>query len=349
MGNVLLFQVDSLTKTHFSSTPGVALELFHEEAALLERLGNPAQPPDAIVLGRAAHDGAGVAKMLRARDALVSILHLGSDAPGDTANVRTLATAGPDHVTTGLEACIAETRARRTNAALEHAQGVRDALLSLVAHDIRAPLSVIGGAMSELTHPTVGVLNDEQRMLLALMKRGIERLGRLATNLSYVSKLEAGQLELARRRADLCGVVRDAARKMQESEDFGSIELLIEAEKPVAVDVDPEKFAVVVGNLVSNALRFARRRIVLRVAVLGDAARVEVEDDGSGIPAGDDDIFERIHLAKKRKGLAGSGLGLSIVRGITLAHGGWATAENLKVDGKTAGARFVVGLPMPRP
>jgi signal transduction histidine kinase len=343
MATVLLFHVDASTDARIFSAGGTACERATDEAALLERVGGSAQPVDCVVIGERAGEAARVAKLLRERDALVAILWLSPEDPGDVPGVRR---STEENLVSALDACVATTRERRLREELERAQGVRDALLSLVAHDIRAPLSVIGGAMSELTHPTVGQLNDEQRMLISLMKRGIERLGRLATNLSYVSKLESGRLELARRHADLCAVVKDAARKMQETEDFGSIQLRLDV-PPTAIttEIDTEKMAVVIGNLVSNALRFARKEIVLRVVATDGSASVVVEDDGSGIPEAGDDVFERIRMASKRKGQSGSGLGLAIVRGIAVAHGGSATAENRKVDGKTAGARFVVVLP----
>src|SRR5689334_3076941 len=112
---------------------------------------------------------------------------------------------------------------------LEKLQARMETLLSLVSHDIRAPLSVMSGAMNELTHPTVGRLNDEQRAMIGLMRRSIDRLGHLATNLSLLAKLETGHLELSRQRVDLCAKIRDLAQKDASSEDAGTPGVTVEA------------------------------------------------------------------------------------------------------------------------
>lgn len=229
---------------------------------------------------------------------------------------------------------------------LEKLHARLETLLSLVSHDIRAPLSVMSGAMNELTHPTVGQLNEEQRALVGLMRRSIERLAHLATNLSLLAKLETGHLELSRQRVDLCALLRDLVRKDSSGEDAAAVRVAVEAPAaPVFAVVDPVKIAVAVGNVLSNARRFAKSEICIRVVNAGTAAHIVVEDDGHGIPEGKGDVFERLPEGKTA-GRSGSGLGLAVVRGITLAHGGSVRAENRRAeDGSIAGARFELIFP----
>jgi signal transduction histidine kinase len=94
---------------------------------------------------------------------------------------------------------------------------------------------------------------------------------------------------------------------------------------PAVVEADPDRLAQVVGNLVENALKYARSRIGIDLAVDGTWARVTVSDDGPGIdPADRDHVFERLYVARHvpvRKE-SGSGLGLAIVRELVGAMGG---------------------------
>jgi two-component system sensor histidine kinase BaeS len=221
------------------------------------------------------------------------------------------------------------------------------ALLRLIAHDLRAPLGVLTNAMSELTHPTVGQLNDEQRALVGLMKRSAERLSGLASNLSQLSQISVGRIELAPDRVDLRALARDAVRRAREVEDIRALEVRVEAEgEPLLAEVDASKIALALSNLLSNALRFARRSVVVRVGWEGPLAMLAVEDDGSGVTEEQlATIFDRVEAAVLSRGKSGSGLGLAVVRGIARAHGGEARAENIVIDGKITGARFSVILP----
>ncbi len=354
MKNVILFQVAPDAAELFRASADDAatdrpLEI-SDEGALLAHIGSGAPAIDAVVLGEDADDAKRVAESVLGCDASVSVLWLRQDViaavPPLSARVQRLAANYSGQVLTALAASIAAARERRVGASIERSEGMRDALLSLVAHDIRAPLSVISGAMSELTHPTVGQLNDEQRLLIALMRRSIERLARLAQNLSYVARIDSGRLDLIRRETDLGVLAKATARKIAETEDLGTIQLDVQVpETPLLANVDPEKMAMAIGNIITNAVRFANNRICLRVVAAGETVRIEVDDDGHGIPEGDD-VFERIRLSPKQSGQSGSGLGLAIVRGIAVAHGGSAIAENRKgSDGTTAGARFVVVVP----
>ena len=89
----------------------------------------------------------------------------------------------------------------------------RAEVLAVVSHDIRAPLGVILGAVTELMDPRMGPLTEAQRGLLQLVRRSSERLVRLAGNVQVLSRLEGGGLTLARQALD----ARDLARRAVES------------------------------------------------------------------------------------------------------------------------------------
>ena len=227
----------------------------------------------------------------------------------------------------------------------------RDAMLRLVAHDIRAPLGVIAGAVAEITHPTVGQLNDEQKMLLSLVKRSCDRLSRLATNLSFVSRVQSGTLVVRKAPLDAGTLLQQAVKTFRETDDVGSASLSLEAPEGLSLAGDREALGVALANLLANAVRFAQKRVLVRVERVDSPeetlVHLIVEDDGPGFPVAGGDVFDRLHRGTQSP-QSGSGLGLGIVRGIAVAHGGRATADNLRdaQAGTVRGAQVRLELPL---
>ena len=219
-------------------------------------------------------------------------------------------------------------------------------LLSMVAHDIRAPLGVVVGAINELSHQDVGELNDEQKFLLGLVRRSVERLTRLASNLVFLGRMESGRVELKKRHADVRALVRNVADDIRRIDAGTNIEIAVELpEEPAEAVLDADRFTQVVTNLLSNAVRFAKKLIRVRLHQVDAHVELCVEDDGTGIPEGQvAQIFERFSRLDAPK--SGTGLGLAIVRGVIDAHGGSVHAENMHdATAKITGARFTVRIP----
>ncbi len=218
-------------------------------------------------------------------------------------------------------------------------------LLSMISHDIRAPLGVIVGAVNELSSKDVGDINDEQRFLLSLVRKSVERLTRLAANVVYLGRMESGRVSVNLRRTDLRNVIRRVAEDMQRVEG-PSIMLRVDLpDEALQADLDVERFEQVLVNLLSNAVRFAKKEVVVSGRLEGNDAVVKVIDDGTGIPADAlPTIFERFSRIEAPR--SGTGLGLAIVRGIVQDHGGTVTAENRRSrDPALRGAEFTVRFP----
>ena len=224
-------------------------------------------------------------------------------------------------------------------------------LLSMISHDIRAPLGVVVGAMNELSNADVGPLNDEQKFLLNLVRRSVERLTRLASNIVYLGRMESGRADLKRRKTDLRTVVKHVSDELQRIDAGTTIVITQELPgTPIEANVDSERIQQVLVNLLSNAVKFAKKEVRVVLRTVPDASadgdvEIEVTDDGSGIPEGAiAHIFERFSRVDAPK--SGTGLGLAIVRGILDAHGGTVRAVNLKsLDPKQSGARLTVRFP----
>lgn len=254
-----------------------------------------------------------------------------------------------DHHEAGRQCALLLVDASEERDAVEKVERLRQLqldLLSMISHDIRAPLGVIVGAVNELGSADVGALNDEQRFLLGLVKKSVERLSRLAANVVFLGRMESGQLQIKRRPSDLRPTLKQVADDLQRIDGGTSVAVhtSLPAE-PLVAEVDVERFGQVLTNLLSNAIRFAKKDVW--VELRGDDRNVELRvfDDGPGIPTDAlARIFERFSRQDAPK--SGTGLGLAIVHGIVTAHGGTVRAENRRdVDPKLAGASFTVTLP----
>ena len=108
----------------------------------------------------------------------------------------------------------------------------------------------------------------------------------------------------------------------------------------VRADLDPERLAQIVANLVENALRYAASTVEVEVARRDAAVVIHVDDDGPGIVSDERErVFDRLYTARESAGRSvGTGIGLAIVRELASTMGGTAACE----DGPHGGARFVV-------
>jgi signal transduction histidine kinase len=216
--------------------------------------------------------------------------------------------------------------------------------LSIISHDIRAPLGVILGSLGELASPSVGALTSEQRTLLALIRRSAEKLTRLANNVSLLQQVESGRFELGLQPTDLRLLARRAADTVERAGERGKLSLDVRlADTVPLVSVDPERVLLVLANALSNALRFASAEIRMSVEAAPGGAEVVIEDDGPGVALTVlPHVFDRVARARAKGDRAPTGLGLTVIDAIVRAHGGRAAIENLSAGPGRRGARFRV-------
>ena len=217
--------------------------------------------------------------------------------------------------------------------------------LSVVSHDIRAPLGVILGALTELANPQVGALNDDQRTLLQLVRRSSEKLSRLANNVMFLNRIESAQpdagsgdrvtpIELARHPSDLRVVVRRAVEAFERSGELGKIALTTTLPEEAAMtNIDAERIGHLLANVVANALRFARKAVSIAIASDAEGVHLVVDDDGPGfVDAMIPTLFDRTLRPSVTAGKPPRGLGLVVVKGIVDAHDAIVRAENIPGD-----------------
>ncbi len=232
--------------------------------------------------------------------------------------------------------------ANRMASELARAQRAQRQFPMSVSHDLRTPLTSVQGFAEALYDGTAEDVRHASGVILSEARR----LERLVTDLLELAKLEAGAFRLDCRPVDLAQAANDAVEAFQPAANQLGLSLAMTgqgSEGPMC-RADPDRLGQVVANVVENALKYASSRVSVRVTAAGGHPRLEVEDDGPGIPPEDiSRVFKRLYqssAAASRK--LGSGLGLAIVDELVTAMGGrvWATSPL----GPWGGARITVEL-----
>ena len=228
----------------------------------------------------------------------------------------------------------------------EETERLRAALLSSVSHDLRTPLaSMIGAASSLRALDQQLSAEDRDELLEAVLSEG-ERLDRYIQNLLDMTRLGHGTLKLERDWIGVDDILSAVLRRLRDALRGHRVIRDLEADLPLLY-VHPALIEQALVNLLENAAKFspADSEIVLTASREGDALKLTVSDQGSGIAEADRArIFDMFYTGRDGdRGKHGSGLGLTICNGMIGAHGG--RVEVLDGPGGR-GSTFVVWLPL---
>ena len=212
------------------------------------------------------------------------------------------------------------------------------------SHELKTPVASIL-ALSDTLRTAAGDDPEAVARFLSRLEQEAERLAALVGDLLELSRLEAAQPEPAEVRLDR--VVHDEAERLRSRAEGAGLRLRVEAARPVLVWGSAADLALLVHNLLDNAVRYTGEGGEVRVSVgrMDGAAELTVDDTGMGIPSRDlDRIFERFYRvdAARSRETGGTGLGLSIVRHVAEAHGGSVHVRSVL----GAGSTFVIRLPL---
>ena len=220
----------------------------------------------------------------------------------------------------------------------------RSGFLAALSHELRTPLNAILGFADVLLSEVDGPLSPDALENVTVLKRSAEHLRDLINDILDLSALESGELALDRSAVDVHAIAAEVVREARVAAQSKPLTVSLSGE-PARAWADPRRVRQIIGNIVSNAVKFTREGFVhIQVKLDGEAVSVQVSDSGPGIAAEHQSaIFEEYRQAEisSRESRAGAGLGLAITRRLVRMHGGRIELES--EVGK--GSRFTVWLP----
>ena len=230
---------------------------------------------------------------------------------------------------------------------------LKSAFVANVSHELRTPLVAIDKSLTLILEKEAGELSQTQEQFLSIAQRNLKRLSALINDLLDLSKLEAGKMEVRRKRMAINNVIQEVIDSLSNWAKSKNITLEKKIEDLLPdVEIDPDRLAQVLTNLVGNAVKFTPNdgRIALEARLSeGDGKKemeVSVKDTGIGIAPEDlPKIFSKFYQCGGERMISdvnGTGIGLSIAKEIVELHGGriWVESE------KGRGARFIFTIPI---
>jgi signal transduction histidine kinase len=223
---------------------------------------------------------------------------------------------------------------------------LKNEFMTTISHELRNPLTTVKTAVQSLRDGLVGPLSPQQQRFVELAHRNVERQIRIINNVLDLARFQSGRARVDLKRLSLAQAVDDALQGYALSASGPRVETQFHEGLP-EVSADPDLVTQVVTNLVDNALRFARERVLVRLSPAAEGGvMLTVADDGPGMAESQASrLFAKFvqvsRQAGAQGGYKGTGLGLSICKEIVSGHGGRIWVDS--APGK--GARFHVVWP----
>ncbi|XVU28628.1 sensor histidine kinase [Actinoplanes sp. CA-054009] len=232
--------------------------------------------------------------------------------------------------------------------ALEESEARQRRLIADVAHEMRTPLSNLRGYLEALSD---GVVEPSPELFASLHEETLLQ-GRILDDLQVLALAEAGDLGYTKTPADLTELAAAGVTAHQARAAEAGVTLTLEESPAVWVEADQGRLRQVLGNLLSNAIRYTDRdgRVTVRVRAAHGEAVLTVRDTGVGITAGDlPHVFERFWRADKarQRATGGTGLGLTIAHRIVTDHQGRIEVTSQPHLGTTFTVRLPEATPAP--
>jgi signal transduction histidine kinase len=234
---------------------------------------------------------------------------------------------------------------KRAYEELEELEKMKSDFIAIASHELRTPLGLILGHSADLHDQ---IKNKEQQHQLDVIMRSATRLKKLIDDLSNVNSFQTGKTRVHSKSVNLNNLINEIVNHFLETAQAKHISLRAQLPKnEVSIGGDEEKLALVLSNLVENALMFTdvNGHALVSLETLPGYIKVSVIDSGIGIPAKDlPRVFDRFyqvesHLTRRHGGL---GLGLSVAKAMVEMHDGQIWAES--VEGQ--GSNFTFLLPV---
>lgn len=223
--------------------------------------------------------------------------------------------------------------------------------VSLLAHQLRSPLTGTKWNIKTLLDGDWGKLNEKQKKFLSRSYETNEQMIRLVNDLLNLTRIEEGRYDFTPHKTDITALVAHVTDSFREQAKVAGVKLMVKKPRtktriPLVV-LDAEKIEMALSNLIDNAIRYNKPNGTVEVSIAREVhlVRIKVADTGVGIPARQkDQLFSRFFRGDNvvKMQVQGFGLGLYIVKNIVERHGGTVTVESKENEG----AAFTVTLPL---
>ena len=225
--------------------------------------------------------------------------------------------------------------------AVQDANQAKTKFVSIVTHELRIPMTSIKGYTDLMRQGAVGPVNEMQANFLNVIRNNVERMSTLVSDLSDISRIEAGRLKLDLQWFSLAESANEAVQNLRQrlEERNQTVQVDIPIDLP-QVFADPTRVFQILNNLLSNAWKYTPEggKIALFVCPQGGAVRVEIKDTGIGISPEDQaslfsQFFRSEDMAVREQ--QGWGLGLSITKSLVETMGGEIGFHSILKEGST--------------
>lgn len=239
---------------------------------------------------------------------------------------------------------------KMTNKLQDTGKQIRFTFLSVLSHELKAPLNAIEGYLKMVKERQAGNKLEDYDMMIDRSLDRIKGMRHLILDLLDLTRVESGKAKRNITEVDLQALARTAMDTMRPYAIQREVRLNLHCRGPILLNGDAEELEIVFNNLISNAIKYNKDGGVVDMTIAPDSTCIEVKvvDSGIGMSASDIekifDDFVRIK-SEKTKHIAGSGLGLSIVKKLVDNYGGKIEVSSLPDQGST----FIIRLPIDKP
>lgn len=229
------------------------------------------------------------------------------------------------------------------------AERLREELINMLVHDLRAPLAVIRGSLELLESALPATVAGDVERVLNMAQRNVEQLFAMVDNLLDIHRLESGRLTILPAPITAQDLLREVVESMRGAAESAHITLKLETEANLPLlSVDIELMRRVMRNLIDNAIKFTpdggEVQVWARQSETAQAVELGVRDTGAGIPPeAQPRLFKKFEQVVSKQGRRrGTGLGLPFCKLVVDAHGGTIHVKSAPGQGST----FIVSLPL---
>ncbi len=228
---------------------------------------------------------------------------------------------------------------QEANAQLIQLDQMKTQFVSQASHDLRTPLTAIKGSLDNLLMGIAGALNEKQQKVMTRATTSVDRLTNLINDVLDLNRIETGRVVLEKSNIPFKTLVENIMNENHPAAELKKITLNAKLGEEINLHIDGGKIERVVGELISNAIKYTpdNGKVDVGLACDGDMVSLSVKDSGIGMtPEECTKIWERFYrTSASQKFAKGSGLGLSIAKELVELHGGSLAVESEQGEGTT--------------